>query len=88
MDIFVFSNFECFLWFFVYEFVESVKMDLEWNKKQVGQEVSKWFKDFKIIGLFGFVYQDVLKSVKCDFESECVMDEEIFEIIKDIYQKL
>jgi threonine synthase len=88
MDILVSSNFERLLWFLAYEFAESAKMDSEWNKKQAGQEVSKWLKDLKTTGSFGPVYQDVLKSAKRDFESERVTDEETLETIKDTYQKL
>ncbi|KAH8175421.1 pyridoxal-phosphate dependent enzyme domain-containing protein [Sarocladium implicatum] len=88
MDILVSSNFERLLWFLAYEFAESAKMDGEWNKKQAGQEVTKWLKDLKTTGSFGPVYQDVLKSAKRDFESERVTDEETLETIRSTYQKL
>ena len=88
MDILVSSNFERLLWFLAYEFAESAGMDEEWNRKQAGQEVSKWLKELKTTGAFGPVYQDVLKSAKRDFESQKVTDPETIETIQKIYHKI
>lgn len=88
MDILVFFNFECLLWFLVYQFVFSVGMDDEWNKKQVGQEVFFWLFDFKNKGGFGLVYKDVFEVVCKNFESERVSDQEIFDIIKVFYKEV
>ncbi|PHH81368.1 hypothetical protein CDD82_938 [Ophiocordyceps australis] len=85
MDILVSSNFERLLWFLAYEFAETAGMDDLWNKKQAGQEVSKWLKEFKTTGAFGPVYQDVLKYAKRDFESERVDDVETVDTIRAIY---
>lgn len=87
MDILVSSNFERLLWFLAYEFAATANMDDEWNKRQAGQEVSKWLKDLKDTGSFGPVYQDVLNSAQRDFESERVTDDETIKTIKDFYRK-
>lgn len=87
MDIMVSSNFERLLWFLAYEFASSAGMDDLWNKKQAGQEVTKWLKELKNTGAFGPVYQDVLKNAKRDFESERVTDTETLETIKSYYKK-
>ncbi len=86
MDILVSSNFERLLWFFAYEFAASAGMDDVWNKKQAGQEVSKWHKELKQTGAFGPVYQDVLNSARRDFESERVTDSETLDTIKEFYR--
>ncbi|QUC16498.1 uncharacterized protein UV8b_00739 [Ustilaginoidea virens] len=88
MDILVSSNFERLLWFLAYEFAESAGMDDQWNKKQAGQEVSKWLTELRTTGAFGPVYQDVLKSAKRDFDSERVDDNQTLEIIRATYTKL
>ncbi|PNY24159.1 Threonine synthase [Tolypocladium capitatum] len=88
MDILVSSNFERLLWFLAYEFAETAKMDDVWNKKQAGQEVSKWLKELKTTGSFGPVYQDVLKYAKRDFESERVDDTETIDTIQTLYRKV
>lgn len=88
MDILVSSNFERLLWFLAYEFAETAGMDDYWNKKQAGQEVTKWLKELKNTGAFGPVYQDVLKSAKRDFDSERVTDAETIETIQDLYHKI
>ena len=86
MDILVSSNFERLLWFLAYEFAETAGMDDMWNKKQAGQEVSKWLKELKTTGAFGPVYQDVLKYAKRDFESERVDDGQTLDTIRDLYR--
>lgn len=86
MDILVSSNFERLLWFLAYEFAETAGMDDMWNKKQAGQEVSKWLKELKTTGAFGPVYQDVLKYAKRDFESERVDDGQTIDTIRDLYR--
>lgn len=88
MDILVSSNFERLLWFLAYEFASSAGMDELWNKKQAGQEVTKWLKELKTTGSFGPVYQDVLKSAKRDFESERVTDAETIETIQTTYHSI
>lgn len=88
MDILVSSNFERLLWFLAYEFASSAGMDDQWNKKQAGQEVSKWLGELKTTGAFGPVYQDVLNSAKRDFDSERVDDEQTVETIRATYRKL
>ncbi|KND94036.1 Threonine synthase [Tolypocladium ophioglossoides CBS 100239] len=88
MDILVSSNFERLLWFLAYEFAETAKMDDVWNKKQAGQEVTKWLKELKTTGAFGPVYQDVLKYAKRDFESERVDDTETIDTIQTLYRKV
>lgn len=88
MDILVSSNFERLLWFLAYEFAGTAGMDDVWNKKQAGQEVSKWLNELKTTGSFGPVYQDVLNTAKRDFESERVDDDQTLEIIKATYQKV
>ncbi|GJN85053.1 threonine synthase [Purpureocillium lilacinum] len=88
MDILVSSNFERLLWFLAYEFAASAGMDDLWNKKQAGQEVSKWLKELKTTGSFGPVYQDVLKYAKRDFESERVDDTQTIETIQNLYRKV
>ncbi|KAM0353264.1 hypothetical protein HYE67_003942 [Fusarium culmorum] len=88
MDILVSSNFERLLWFLAYEFAETVGMDVEFNRKQAGQEVATWLKDLKNKGGFGPVYVDVLNSARKTFESERVSDPQTLETIKDTYQKL
>ena len=84
MDILVSSNFERLLWFLAYEFAEEAGMDVEWTKKQAGQEVEMWLKQLKSEGGFG-VHADVLQAAKKDFESERVSDEETIETIKKFY---
>lgn len=88
MDILVSSNFERLLWFLAYEFAQTAGMDDEWNRRQAGQEVSKWFKELKTTGAFGPVYQDVLTAAKRDFESHKVTDPQTTETIQQIYQKI
>ncbi|KHN99183.1 threonine synthase [Metarhizium album ARSEF 1941] len=88
MDILVSSNFERLLWFLAYEFASSAGMDDQWNKKQAGQEVSKWLKELKTTGSFGPVYQDVLKCAKRDFDSERVDDRQTLETIQALYKKV
>ncbi|OAA46196.1 threonine synthase [Metarhizium rileyi] len=88
MDILVSSNFERLLWFLAYEFASSAGMDDQWNKKQAGQEVSKWLKELKTTGSFGPVYQDVLKCAKRDFDSERVDDSQTLETIQSLYKKV
>lgn len=88
MDILVSSNFERLLWFLAYEFAGTAGMDDVWNKKQAGQEVSKWLGELKSQGSFGPVYQDILKSAQRDFESERVTDEQTIKTIQDFYRKL
>jgi threonine synthase len=88
MDILVSSNFERLLWFLAYEFASSAGMDDQWNKKQAGQEVSKWLKDLKTTGSFGPVYQDVLMCAKRDFDSERVDDSETLNTIQSLYKKV
>lgn len=88
MDILVSSNFERLLWFLAYEFAETAGMDDEWNKKQAGQEVTKWLKDLKTKGGFGPVYQDVISSARRSFESERVSDAQTVETIKGFYNNL
>ncbi|KAG8417695.1 hypothetical protein J3458_005182 [Metarhizium acridum] len=88
MDILVSSNFERLLWFLAYEFASSAGMDDQWNKKQAGQEVSKWLKELKTTGSFGPVYQDVLKCAKRDFDSERVDDSQTLETIQALYKKV
>ncbi|KAI1069939.1 hypothetical protein LB507_007935 [Fusarium sp. FIESC RH6] len=88
MDILVSSNFERLLWFLAYEFAESVGMDVEFNRKQAGQEVATWLKDLKNKGGFGPVYVDVLNSARKTFESERVSDPQTLETIKDIYEQI
>ncbi|PHH63275.1 hypothetical protein CDD81_6132 [Ophiocordyceps australis] len=88
MDILVSSNFERLLWFLAYEFAETAGMDDLWNKKQAGQEVSKWLKELKTTGAFGPVYQDVLKYAKRDFESERIDDVETVDTIRAIYGQI
>lgn len=88
MDILVSSNFERLLWFLAYEFASSAGMDDQWNKKQAGQEVSKWLKELKTTGSFGPVYQDVLKCAKRDFDSERVDDDQTIETIQSLYRKV
>lgn len=86
MDILVSSNFERLLWFLAYEFAATAGMDDAWNKRQAGQEVSKWLSELKEGGSFGPVYQDVLAAAKRDFESERVTDAETLDAIKTFYQ--
>lgn len=86
MDILVSSNFERLLWFLAYEFAASAGMDDLWNKKQAGQEVTKWLKELKQTGAFGPVYQDVLNSARRDFESERVTDGETLDAIREFYR--
>ncbi|RSL87388.1 hypothetical protein CEP52_015532 [Fusarium oligoseptatum] len=88
MDILVSSNFERLLWFLAYEFAATVGMDVEFNRKQAGQEVSAWLKDLKVKGGFGPVYMDVLTSARKTFESERVSDPQTLETIKEIYEKV
>ncbi|GAB0135931.1 hypothetical protein EsDP_00004252 [Epichloe bromicola] len=88
MDILVSSNFERLLWFLAYEFASSAGMDDVWNKRQAGQEVSKWLKELKTTGSFGPVYQDVLTSAKRDFDTERVDDSQTLETIKATYRKV
>lgn len=88
MDILVSSNFERLLWFLAYEFAATVGMDVEFNRKQAGQEVSTWLKDLKVKGGFGPVYLDVLTSARKTFESERVSDPQTLETIKEIYEKV
>ncbi|KAL2691378.1 hypothetical protein Neosp_001763 [[Neocosmospora] mangrovei] len=88
MDILVSSNFERLLWFLAYEFAATVGMDVEFNRKQAGQEVSAWLKDLKVKGGFGPVYLDVLTSARKTFESERVSDPQTLETIKEIYEKV
>lgn len=88
MDILVSSNFERLLWFLAYEFAETAGMDDEWNKKQAGQEVTKWLNDLKTKGGFGPVYQDVISSARRSFESERVSDTQTVETIKGFYNNL
>ncbi|KAJ6780543.1 hypothetical protein PWT90_03180 [Aphanocladium album] len=88
MDILVSSNFERLLWFLAYEFAATAGMDDVWNKRQAGQEVSKWLRELKESGSFGPVYQDVLSAAKRDFESERVTDQETLETIKTFYQTI
>jgi len=87
MDILVSSNFERLLWFLAYEFAATVGMDVEFNRKQAGQEVATWLKDLKVKGGFGPVYVDVLNSARKTFESERVSDPETLETIKSIYEQ-
>ncbi|ODA82046.1 hypothetical protein RJ55_00551 [Drechmeria coniospora] len=88
MDILVSSNFERLLWYLAYEFAETAGMDDLWNKKQAGQEVSKWLNELKSTGSFGPVYQDVLKYAKRDFESERVDDSQTIETIQTLYRSI
>jgi threonine synthase len=88
MDILVSSNFERLLWFLAYEFAATVGMDVEFNRKQAGQEVAAWLKDLKVKGGFGPVYVDVLNSARKTFESERVSDPETLETIKNIYEQV
>jgi threonine synthase len=88
MDILVSSNFERLLWYLAYEFATSAGMDDLWNKKQAGQEVSKWLKELKQTGAFGPVYQDMLNSARRDFESERVTDSQTLDTIKDFYRNV
>lgn len=88
MDILVSSNFERLLWFLAYEFAATVGMDVEFNRKQAGQEVEAWLKDLKVKGGFGPVYVDVLNSARKTFESERVSDPETLETIKSIYEQV
>jgi threonine synthase len=84
MDILVSSNFERLLWFFAYEYAAGAGMDVEWNKKQAGQEVEAWLKQLKSNGGFG-VQADILTYAKRDFESERVSDSQTLETIKQLY---
>jgi len=88
MDILVSSNFERLLWFLAYEFAKTANMDDQWNKRQAGQEVSKWLKELKTTGAFGPVYQDVLKTAKRDFDSERVTDPETIETIQNTFKDI
>ena len=88
MDILVSSNFERLLWFLAYEFAETARMDDAWNKKQAGQEVSKWLQELKVSDAFGPVYQDVLACAKRDFESERVTDQQTLDTIRDTYRRV
>ncbi|KAM5368460.1 hypothetical protein ACJZ2D_009530 [Fusarium nematophilum] len=88
MDILVSSNFERLLWFLAYEFAATVGMDVEFNRKQAGQEVSAWLKDLKEKGGFGPVYMDVLGSARKTFESERVSDPQTLETIKATYGRI
>lgn len=88
MDILVSSNFERLLWFLAYQFASSAGMDDEWNKKQAGQEVSRWLADLKRKGGFGPVYKDVLETARRTFESERVADDETLDTIRSLYQEV
>ncbi len=88
MDILVSSNFERLLWYLAYEFATSAGRDDIWNKKQAGQEVSKWLRELKQTGAFGPVYQDMLNSARRDFESERVTDPQTLDTIKEFYRSL
>jgi threonine synthase len=59
-------------------------MDDEWTKKQAGQEVENWLKQWKANGGFG-VHADILNSAKKDFESERVSDAQTIETVKQFY---
>ncbi|KAK3944549.1 tryptophan synthase beta subunit-like PLP-dependent enzyme [Diplogelasinospora grovesii] len=86
MDILVSSNFERLLWFLAYEFASGAKMDEEWNRKQAGQEVSRWLKDLKEKGGFGPVYKDVLEEARRSFESERISDQQTLDTIRSLYR--
>lgn len=88
MDILVSSNFERLLWFLAYEFAGTAGMDDVWNKRQAGQEVSKWLSQLKTEGSFGPVYQDVLAAAKRDFESERVTDTQTLDTIRSFYRNI
>ncbi|KAF4977504.1 hypothetical protein FZEAL_5982 [Fusarium zealandicum] len=88
MDILVSSNFERLLWFLAYEFAATVGMDVEFNRKQAGQEVDTWLKDLKTKGGFGPVYIDVLNNARKTFESERVSDQQTLDTIKTIYENV
>lgn len=88
MDILVSSNFERLLWFLAHEFANTAGMDEVWNKKQAGQEVSRWLKQLKDTGSFGPVYKDVLANAQRDFESERVSDAQTLETIQSFYRSV
>ncbi|CAM1502104.1 Fc.00g040880.m01.CDS01 [Cosmosporella sp. VM-42] len=88
MDIMVSSNFERLLWFLAYEFATSGGMDVNFNRKQAGEEVGGWLNDLKSKGGFGPVYMDVLNSARKTFESERVSDPQTLETIKTFYEKV
>ncbi|KKF97349.1 Threonine synthase [Ceratocystis fimbriata CBS 114723] len=85
MDILVSSNFERLMYFLAYEYAAAAGMDEEWNRKQAGQEVSKWLSDLKTKGGFGPVYDDLLGFARRDFSSERVNDAQTSATIKSMY---
>ncbi|KJZ80220.1 hypothetical protein HIM_00070 [Hirsutella minnesotensis 3608] len=86
LDLLTCTNFERLLWFLAYEFAETAGMDEEWNKRQAGQEVSKWLRELQASDSFGPVYQDVLKFAKRDFESERVDDGQTVATIQALHR--
>jgi threonine synthase len=70
------------------EFVSTVGLNDEFNKKQAGQEVLAWFWSLKATGGFGPVHKVILENWRRTFESERVSDPQTLETIKSCYKQV
>ncbi|KAI1001831.1 Threonine synthase [Podosphaera aphanis] len=84
MDILVSSNFERLLWFLAFDYAAEANLDVEWTRRQAGQEVEGWLKALKSNGGFK-VPEEILTGAKKDFESERVSDPETVKTINEFY---